>query len=185
MTNRTFIIITLAIASIILNNCGQIIKDENSHTNEFILKQNKNIELNMRALPKSENPLVVRTDFTNENAWIQICKEVQAPNPEFGFLAHVDFCNDTTLKEYSTEKLLSDSTNEYAQSFIFFVDKTTVTNSDHPILCVGLKNDKGKQFRVIPSEMWSVENNLSISNMDFDDFLHSVDNNGVFRGFHK
>jgi len=31
--------------------------------------------------------------------------------------------------------------------------------------------------------MWSVENNLSISNMDFSDFADSADADGVFRGF--
>jgi hypothetical protein len=31
--------------------------------------------------------------------------------------------------------------------------------------------------------MWSVENNLSLSNLDYDDFANSVDAFGVFRGF--
>jgi hypothetical protein len=32
-------------------------------------------------------------------------------------------------------------------------------------------------------ELSSVENNLSISNMDFDDFAAAADEHGVFRGF--
>jgi hypothetical protein len=31
--------------------------------------------------------------------------------------------------------------------------------------------------------MWSVENNLSLANLDFVDFAESVDDTGVFRGF--
>jgi hypothetical protein len=31
--------------------------------------------------------------------------------------------------------------------------------------------------------MWSVENNLSISNMDFEEFAASADKNGIHRGF--
>jgi hypothetical protein len=31
--------------------------------------------------------------------------------------------------------------------------------------------------------MASVENNLSIANMDFIDFAESVDEDGIFRGF--
>jgi hypothetical protein len=31
--------------------------------------------------------------------------------------------------------------------------------------------------------MWSVENNLSLSNMGFEEFAESVDEDGVFRGF--
>jgi hypothetical protein len=31
--------------------------------------------------------------------------------------------------------------------------------------------------------MWSVENNLSLANMDFDEFADAVDAAGIFRGF--
>jgi uncharacterized protein DUF6924 len=31
--------------------------------------------------------------------------------------------------------------------------------------------------------MWGVENNLSLANMDFEEFADSVDADGVFRGF--
>lgn len=41
----------------------------------------------------------------------------------------------------------------------------------------------GRTFRIIPSEMWGIENNLSIANMDFRDFADSADADGVFRGF--
>ena len=44
-------------------------------------------------------------------------------------------------------------------------------------------DEPGRTFRVIPSEMWSVENNLSIANMDFAEFADAVDEDGVFRGF--
>jgi hypothetical protein len=38
---------------------------------------------------------------------------------------------------------------------------------------------------VIPTELWSVENNLALGNMDFKDFAQSVDADGVFRGWPK
>jgi hypothetical protein len=44
-------------------------------------------------------------------------------------------------------------------------------------------HDPGRTFRVIPSEMWGVENNLSLSNMDFFEFADAADEDGVFRGF--
>jgi hypothetical protein len=31
--------------------------------------------------------------------------------------------------------------------------------------------------------MWGVENNLSVSNMGFEEFADKVDQDGVFRGF--
>ena len=38
-------------------------------------------------------------------------------------------------------------------------------------------------FRVIPSELWSVENNLSLANMDFEEFAGAAGAEGVFLGF--
>jgi hypothetical protein len=38
-------------------------------------------------------------------------------------------------------------------------------------------------FRVVPQEMWAVENNLSLGNMDFKEFADAVGQDGVFRGF--
>jgi hypothetical protein len=38
-------------------------------------------------------------------------------------------------------------------------------------------------FRCIPSELWGVDNNLNISNMDWEDFSGAAGEDGVFRGF--
>jgi hypothetical protein len=49
---------------------------------------------------------------------------------------------------------------------------------------VGLLPDRSKPpFRCIPAEMWGVENNLNIANMDWEDFADEVDADGIFRGF--
>ncbi|MFB7125410.1 MULTISPECIES: DUF6924 domain-containing protein [unclassified Kitasatospora] len=46
-----------------------------------------------------------------------------------------------------------------------------------------LRERPGRCIRVVAARLWSIENNLSISNMDFDDFAGNVDADGVFRGF--
>ena len=38
-------------------------------------------------------------------------------------------------------------------------------------------------FRALPSVIHSVENNLSLANMDFEHFVGSVGSDGIFRGF--
>jgi hypothetical protein len=38
-------------------------------------------------------------------------------------------------------------------------------------------------FRCISSELWGVDNNLNISNMDWEDFAGAAGKDGVFRGF--
>ena len=47
----------------------------------------------------------------------------------------------------------------------------------------GLGSAVGATFRCVPSAVQAVENNLSIANMDFEEFAGAVDEDGVFRGF--
>ena len=44
------------------------------------------------------------------------------------------------------------------------------------------EDGRGRTFRVIPSAIWAVQNNLVIGNMDWEDFSDSLDADGVFRG---
>jgi hypothetical protein len=42
-----------------------------------------------------------------------------------------------------------------------------LTNPDHPILFVDLTGGNGRlPFRCIPAELWGIDNNLNIANMD-------------------
>jgi len=66
---------------------------------------------------------------------------------------------------------------------MFVVDRASLADVEHPVLVLDLADEPGRIFRVVPREMWSVENNLSIANMDWLDFADSVDADGVFRGF--
>jgi hypothetical protein len=65
----------------------------------------------------------------------------------------------------------------------FIADVTTFSDAEQPVLVVDLNEQPGRTFRVIPRELWGIENNLSIANMDYDDFAKSADADGVFRGF--
>ena len=44
----------------------------------------------MKPLPSSENPLVIRTDFSDDVTWSAIQRAIQAPVGEDGFLANLD-----------------------------------------------------------------------------------------------
>jgi hypothetical protein len=135
----------------------------------------------MKDLPDSENSLVVRTDFLDESAWARICREIEAPVGEFR--AYVSYVSDPDFDGLSRSALTSLGQRGPYRSFMFVVDQVSLTDAEHPILVLDLADKPGQTFRVIPREMWSVENNLSISNMDFSDFAESADSDGVFRGF--
>jgi len=67
----------------------------------------------------------------------------------------------------------------------FVADRLTVTDPEQPVLVVDLAHESGRTFRVIPSQMWAVENNLSLANMEYAEFADNADPDGVFRGFSK
>ena len=48
----------------------------------------------------------------------------------------------------------------YNHLFIFVVDQVLISSPGHPTIVMALFEKRGRTFRVIPSEMWGVENNL-------------------------
>jgi hypothetical protein len=139
----------------------------------------------MKQLPKTVNTPVVRTGFENPQAWETICKLIRAPVPcgSDTFYAYVEFLDDTEFQNLSMEDLLARVPIDYDHTFLLVVDSTAITHPDFPILVIDLYRDRGRSFRAIPSEIQAIENNLSISNMDFCDFADYVGKDGIYRGF--
>jgi hypothetical protein len=135
----------------------------------------------VRALPQSNNALVVRTDFSGDAVWSRLRSAIETPVGEFR--AYVTFVDDRQYDSLTIEQLLELVRTGSNHMFIFLVDRETVTRPEHPILVVDLFDQSGRSFRVIPSEMWGVENSLSLANMDWEEFADNVDDDGVFRGF--
>ena len=135
----------------------------------------------MKNIPKTENfSLVLRTDFSDNSAWESICAAIQEPVGEFR--AYVDCLSDPEYDGLTAEQLAT-LIPRGSPTFAFIVDRVALTHPEHPILVVDLFHEPGRTFRVIPSKMQSVQNNLEISNMDFDEFAEDADKDGIFRGF--
>lgn len=139
----------------------------------------------LKQLPKSNSPLVVRTNFEDAKAWKAICKIIRAPVPAVGdtFHAYVQFLDDTDFQNLSQDELLARIPVDYNHTFVFVVDSEAIRPPDFPILVVDLGSERGRRFRALPSQVQSIENNLSIANMDFCEFADHVDPDGIFRGF--
>lgn len=135
----------------------------------------------MKDLPETRDSLVLRTDFSDERAWAGICAEIEAPAE--GFRAYVSFVSDPDFAGLGADELTTLGRRGPWRSFMFVVDRQALTDPEHPILVLDLIDEPGRTFRVIPRKMWSVQNNLSIANMDFLDFAEDTDADGVFRGF--
>ena len=137
----------------------------------------------MKQIPETENPLVLRTDFSNQMTWEKICTQIQKPVGMFRFRANVEFLDDTEYAGLTKELVLERIPKNYNHTFIFIVDRTTISHPDHPLIVMDLYDGSGHEFRAIPSQIQGIENNLSIANMDFEEFAEAVDEDGVFRGF--
>jgi hypothetical protein len=120
----------------------------------------------MKSIPNTENSLVLRTDFSDEAAWASLSAAIRKPGGIFR--AYVDFVSDSEYEGLTAKQLPSLIPERWNHSFIFIVDRIALQNPEHPVLVVDLYAEVGRTFRVIPFEMWGVENNLPIGNMDFD-----------------
>jgi hypothetical protein len=134
------------------------------------------------ALPKSDNSLLLRTDFSDDAAWIALCEAVRAPS-EDGFEARLDCIDDPAYRGLTIDQLMELAPKGSGRLFVFLADSIALSDPERPILVVDLDDQPGRAFRVIPRVMWSVENNLSLSNLDYDDFASNLDADGIFRGF--
>ena len=135
-------------------------------------------------LPRLNSSLLIRTDFSNGDAWQKISDEARREN-EDGFRAYLEPVSDPAFDGLTWEAVRAAvPANENGARVLFIADNVTLILPDHPLLVVDLQADTGgPPFRCIPPELWGVENNLNIANIDWEDFASAVDESGVFRGF--
>lgn len=139
----------------------------------------------MKPIPQTENPLIIRTDFSDQAAREKICAIVRMPVGIFGFRAHVEFLDDVAYADLTKSQLLELLPSDYDHTFLIVADKTAISLPGHPLLIIDLYEGTGNEFRALPSRIQGIENNLSIANMNFEEFSGSVDEDGIFRGFPK
>jgi hypothetical protein len=134
----------------------------------------------MNTIPITDNPLIIRTDFSDQAAWDELTDEVQEPPDPFVF--NMEFLDDRENNGATVEKIMAALPEDYPHSFLVIVDKTAISKPEHPLLIVDLLEDRGNKFRALAPHVASIENNLSLANMSFDEFAEAVDETGVFRG---
>ena len=134
----------------------------------------------MKPLPKSDQALVVRTDFSDNAAWTSVVSAIKRPVD--GFFAYVDFVDDPAFGGLTVEQLVA-LRDGLSKSYVIVADAVTMGAPEPSLLVVDLFEELGRTFRAVPSAIQSIENNLSIANMDFWEFADNVDADGVFRDF--
>lgn len=156
----------------------------------------------MKKLPASQSALFVRTAFDDSEAWDTICTEIRQPPADMMAVfaqfaainemlgqdlgdepkAHLTLVDDPAFADLTPDQLIDRLPAKSPQTFLFIVDRESITRPDHPILVLDVSEEKGRTFRAVPAQIQAIENNLSIANMDFADFADAVDSQGVYRG---
>jgi hypothetical protein len=133
-----------------------------------------------KALPSSNQSLVIRTDFSNDAAWHVVVSEVRQPVD--GFYAYVDLVDDRAFDGLTVQELVEIG-RDIPQSFAIVADRTTMESPERSLLIVDLLTEPGRTFRALPVHIQAIENNLSITNMDFREWADAADSDGVFRRY--
>lgn len=150
---------------------------------------------------KKSDPWVIRTDFSSDEKWAAVREAVSAPQKDAitgsKFYAYVRFVNDKKYREKTPQEVVVSLPDDYPGMFCFVVDRKCIESEEHPLLVVSFYPSDNKSFhrrpretpagdittfRALPSKVQEIENNLSIANMDFEDFAKSVDADGIYRG---
>ncbi|MHA4950689.1 DUF6924 domain-containing protein [Micromonospora sp. SD19] len=141
----------------------------------------------MAELPGTWSVPVVRADFTDDAVWIRIKEWIAEPTEE-GFGADVDFVEDRALNGLDEAAMAAgyppSYPHEYRHPVLFVVDTVAVTTPEHPVLVINLNSGTAaRPFRALPWQVQTIQNNLSLANMDYTEFGTSVGPDAVFRGF--
>jgi hypothetical protein len=136
----------------------------------------------MLILPSTENSLLVRTTFGNEDAWVDALSTVLGEN-EDGFRAYVNVVDDIAWHRVGWEQVRRTALAGDEHASVLFIVDGAALESGYPIQVIDLSKESRRPFRCIAYELWAVDNNLNIANMDWEEFAKSTDYDGVFRGF--
>lgn len=131
-------------------------------------------------LPETDQSILLRSDYSDQAAWTELRRLVEAPY-EDDFRAYVTFVDDPMLAGLTLDDLIAVAESGGYRSYFFVADREAIHNSEHPVLAVDLNESRGRTIRVIPAQMWAVENKLFLANMEFSSFANNTDPDGVLR----
>ncbi|RSH84866.1 uncharacterized protein EHS24_006398 [Apiotrichum porosum] len=141
----------------------------------------------MPSLPASNDSPLVRTSFTSDTAWTTLLRRTAETNSE-GFRAYVHPVDDKAWADASPATLAKAAKESKVNALVLFIaDERALREEGLPVLCVELAPDwdgeeEPRTFRCVVAELWAVENNLNIANMDWEDWEGALDEDGVHRG---
>ncbi|TDD50114.1 DUF6924 domain-containing protein [Saccharopolyspora elongata] len=134
-------------------------------------------------LPLIGSVPLVRTDFSDDEAWAAASSQVTAPRQVFDddvFTADVEPVDDIRFEGLTAAQLVQLVPPDADWALLVVADKATMESPERHVLVVDLDEENlGQTFRATPPAIQEIENNLSIANMDWEEFAGNVDENGI------
>jgi hypothetical protein len=131
-------------------------------------------------LPATETTPLIRTEFASDAAWETLKAIIGTPNPD-GFRAFVTVVDDSAFNGIHPAALKQANAPAPQHALWIIADERAMVEDGLPLLCIDTASSE--TLRVVAAELWGTENNLSIGNLDFAEFVGAADSDGVFRGF--
>lgn len=133
----------------------------------------------MRRLPRVNDSLLVRTDFSDERAWTEICAESGSVHGAYVVPVSDRAFDLAPWKEVRAAVPAGDT----GAAVLFIADAETMTARGHPVLAVSLSPGDGAPFRCVTAALAAVEDNLNSASLGWADFVSQAEPDGVFRGW--
>ncbi|WP_405458952.1 hypothetical protein OG786_17530 [Streptomyces sp. NBC_00101] len=165
----------------------------------------------MRVLPAFEptgrdpaddvDPVIVRTDYTDEGAWRAVAAALRSAwDAESGAEARFHLIDDPRWDGATPEELVRAARGVENLSAVFVADAVTLRSSSRPLLALDLcadededldpayyqeliDNPPAREFRTVPGEVHTVQLCLAVGNVSFPELavMASQDAEGVLR----
>ncbi|MFE6826216.1 DUF6924 domain-containing protein [Streptomyces sp. NPDC057690] len=140
----------------------------------------------MSTLPDGSGAVVIRTDFTDAQAWDQLRSHIGSYAP-VGLLVDVRTVDDPRHEGMTAEQLRSLVSDSAQYPYLAVADAATfaahLAARDRTLLVIDLDEEgPGEAFRAAASSLAEIDANLSLANTDFGDYVEGVGRDGVYRG---
>ncbi|MER6441723.1 hypothetical protein ABT275_36035 [Streptomyces sp. NPDC001185] len=144
--------------------------------------------------------LIIRTDYDDEAGWRAVVAEASLPwgsDGEFEALVHL--VDDPTWAGATPDAVLAAVSRDEQLSVVFVADGATMQSAHHALLALNLSVEEedldpmyyqelidsppAREFRTTPAAVHDVHANLSLANLDFEDYAEAAvaDPGGVLR----
>ena len=95
----------------------------------------------------------------------------------------IEFVDRPEFRGKNVDEALAALPTDYPYGFVFLADELALNEPGHPCVVVDLSDRERPRFRAEAKTLASIENNLTLANMEFSEFALEAKTTGVFRGF--